>query len=323
MQERKRRKPGEAKSPIETEIPEACRSEEAAVAFLERERWPEGPVCPNTFCGSKSVYAMTDKDGGRSKRFLWRCREKECGRQFTVRISTVFEESRVPLRIWLYAMFRACSSKKGISALQIKRECGLSYKSALYLMHRIRFAMSDDGPGPLSGIVETDETPVGGKAKNMHAAKRAEARKAGFPKVPVVAFVERGGRVRTKVMPTVTWKNLHAAIRANVDPSATVMTDDGYRHDLLRRDFAGHEWVNHSAKEYARGIVHTNTVEGFFSLFKRRIHGTHHAVSPAFLGLYAAEAAFLYSTRKVDDGERTTLAIRGTVGKRFRYRKPA
>jgi len=281
MSDTKRRRAGAAKSEVEVAIPEACRTEEGAVAFLEAQRWPNGPACLS--CGSVAVYAMRDKDGGRNKRFLWRCREKECGRQFTVRVGTVFEESRIPLRIWLYAFFRACSSKEGISALQIKRECGLSYKSALFLMHRIRFAMQDGG-SPLSGIVEADETFIGGKAANMHADKRAEARAANFPKVPVLAMVELGGRVRTQVLPTVSAGNLHSALRAAVHPSAVVMTDDGYPHAPIRETFAGHEWVNHSAGEYGRGEVHSNTVEGFFSLFKRRIYGTHHAVSPRHLG---------------------------------------
>lgn len=326
--EKPRRKVAGARSPIEAEIPESCREEGAAVAFLERMRWPNGAACPG--CGSVSVYAMTDKDGGRSKRYLWRCREKECGRQFTVRIGTVFEESRIPLRIWLYAIFRACSSKKGISALQIKRECGLSYKSALFLMHRIRFAMSDP-KGPLSGIVEADETYVGGKPRNKAMSvrmARREAQKLGpvpSDKTPVFAMVERGGQVRASVVPTVSSKNLREALLRHVRTDATIMTDESVVYPLAVLPFTGgHFTVNHHRSQYVGPMGETtNTVEGFFSLLKRKFYGTHHAVSPRHLGRYVDEAAFLYNTRKMDDGDRTIRAIRGAEGKRLRYREPA
>jgi transposase-like protein len=318
-----RRKSGTAKSEVEAAIPEACRTEEAAVAFLEAQRWPTGPTCLG--CGSEAVYAMTDKDGGRNKRFLWRCRETECHQQFTVRIGTVMEESRIPLRIWLYAIFRACSSKKGISALQIKRECGLSYKSALFLMHRIRCGM-DDTTDKLSGVVEADETFVGGKFRNMHASARREIKSLGGDnKTPVMAIIQRGGEVRAGVLPTVSAGTLRAALMNNVRLDSEIHTDENPGYRTATPPFLGaHFTVNHSRGTYVGMMGETvNTCESYFALLKRRIHGTHHAVSLKHLHRYVAEASFLWNTRDMDDGGRTITAIRATAGKRLRYKEPA
>src|SRR6266566_2615310 len=150
------------KSSIVSALPRSCSDELAAVEFLERQRWGDEPACPR--CGDTDVYQMRGRDGKRNKRFLWLCRG--CGEQFTVRIGTVFEDSRIPLRHWCYGFWAACASKKGVSALQIKRVTGLSYKSALFLMHRIRWAMTETPMDPLGGIVEVDETYVGGKPRN-------------------------------------------------------------------------------------------------------------------------------------------------------------
>jgi len=241
--------------------------------------------------------------------------------QFTWRVGSVMEDSRIPARIWLYAFYRACASKKGISALQIKRETGLSYKSALFLMHRIRFAMTDDG-GPLGGTVETDECFLGGKLSNKHRDERDRLRKIGFPKIAVQALVERGGRARASIIPTVSGANLADAIKRTVHPASTVFTDGGADHPALSRAFARHEWINHDRGEYGRGDVTTNTVEGFFGLLRRRIYGTHHSVSQRHLGPYLTESSFLYSHRHEDDGARTAAAIQGANGRRLRYLEP-
>src|SRR6266513_1416383 len=148
-------------SQVVAELPRACSDELAAVEFLERQRWGDSPACPR--CGATDVYQMKGRDGERNTRFLWACRD--CGDQYTVRIGTVFEDSRIPLRHWCYAFWAACASKKGVSALQIKRQTGVSYKSALFMMHRIRWAMAEAPTGPLGGIVEADETYVGGKPR--------------------------------------------------------------------------------------------------------------------------------------------------------------
>src|SRR5688572_1095770 len=189
-----KRKPGPVasdKSRLVSVLPVACMSERAAVEFMEEQRWGKEPFCPH--CGTFDVYQMTDrKTGERNARFLWRCRS--CGMQYTVRVGTVLEDSRIPVRFWCHAFWRACASKKGVSALQIKRETGLSYKSALFLMHRIRWAMSSTAPknfGNGGGVVEVDETFIGGY-------RRGGGPGLGANKSAVLAVVERGGRVASR-----------------------------------------------------------------------------------------------------------------------------
>lgn len=301
-------------------IPRACSDEERAVLFLEFQRWGDHPACVH--CGSEDVYPMKGRDGKRNKRFLWRC--KDCNEQYTVRIGTVFEDSRIKLKHWCHAYWRACSSKKGVSALQIHRETGVSYKSALFMMHRIRWGMADDPvtPAPLTGTVEVDETYVGGKLRGKPSKQRA-AEERLKNKTPVVAMVQRGGDVRAMVMPRVNAENLKTAIRAQVDKSARLMTDESALYKTVGKEFdGGHETVVHSDGEYVRGDATTNSVEGFFSLLKRGIFGVFHNVSEEHLHRYVSEAQYKYNTRKLNDGERISLAIRKSEGKRLRYKEP-
>jgi len=295
-------------------IPAACSNEAAAVKFFEDMRWGDTPACPR--CGDTNVYTMKDAaTGKRQADHRWRCRG--CKQQFTVRIGTVLEESRIPLRHWAYAFWRASTSKKGASALEIKRHTGLGYKSALFLMHRIRLAMSSEPTGALGGTVEVDETYVGGKPRYRSATNP----RGHTHKTPVLALVERGGNVRARVVADVTVATLKAAVREHVKPSARLMTDEYVGYKGLGREFAGgHETVKHSAHEYARGDATTNTVEGFFSLLKRGVYGTYHNVSKRHLHRYVSEFEFRYNGRKLTDGERTRLAIRGAEGKRIMYR---
>jgi transposase-like protein len=322
-------KVGQDKSEIVADIPRACADERAAVEFLEKQRWGDTPCCPR--CGDTDVSQMKSKTGERNARFLWRC--NGCKRQFTVRIGTVFEDSRIPLRHWCYAFWRACSSKKGVSALEIKRQTGLSYKSALFMMHRIRYAMTEDyaAPPKMQGTIEADETYVGGKPRNRRSQpQRTLDRIDGKPvekwttKIPVVGLVERGGNVRAFPMPEVTAANLKRAIDEHVDKTRSrLMTDEHRGYCPVGSEFAGgHHTVTHSRGEYARGDVTTNTIEGFFGLLKRGLNGTFHAVSKRHLHRYLNEFAFRYNTRKDEDGERTRKAIQGAVGKRLVYREP-
>lgn len=305
------------KSEVVAEIPLACHSEVAAVEFMEKRRWGDKPCCP--YCNSESVYPMLDrKTGQRNKRFLWRC--KGCGKQYTVRIGTVLEDSRIPLQHWCYAFWRACTSKKGCAAKEIQRQTGLSYKSALFLMHRIRYAMlpaGDDG-SKLNGVVECDETYTGGKPRYKGNNKRGR----GTKKQPVMAMVERGGRVRSKVIADVTAKTLKGAIREHVDTQARIMTDENSAYVGLAKEYASHDSTTHSKREYVRGDVHSNTAESVFALFKRGVYGIYHNISKTHLHRYLGEFDFRWNTRELEDGERTVTAIRGGIGKRLRYRQP-
>jgi len=292
------------------EIPLACADEKAAVEFLENKRWGNTPSCPH--CGSVSVYQMKDsKTGERQANFRWRCHD--CKEQYTVRIGTVFEDSRIEFRHWCYAFWRAATSKKGVSALEIHRQTGLSYKSALFMLHRIRFAMADSGPAPLKGDVEIDETFVGGKPRY-----RSKKRGPRGTKTPVLAMVERKGSVKTLV----NAKNLRQVILNNVDLTSRVITDEHNPYKALGKHFVGgHHTVNHSEREYVRGDIHSNTVEGFFSIVKRGLNGIYHNVSKKHLHRYMAEYEFRYNNRELEDGERTTAAIKSAEGKRLQYKE--
>ena len=317
--EKKISHPGETKSEVLKRIPKACVDETAAVEFLEQQRWGDMPTCPH--CDSAEVVKVMNADGTvRSERFLWRC-HGECKGQFTVRVGTIMEDSRIPLRFWCHAFWRACSSKKGVSASQISRECSITYKSALFLMHRIRFAMATPKvEEKLTGTVESDETWVGGKPRRKGMSKRGW----GTNKTPVLAMVQRPGKVRARVITDVTAKTLKREMFKAIDLSARLCTDELRSYRGIGKKFAGgHGTVCHSAEEYVNESGDSvNTAECFFSLLKRKFYGTHHAVSKKHLHRYISEAEFHWNTRKCDDGERIWAAITGSEGKRLMYRQP-
>lgn len=324
---RHEKRASETKSAVVAELPRACMEEAASVEFLEKQRWGDSPCCPH--CGSVDVVKLLDdKTHARNKRFLWYCRD--CKSQYTVRVGTVFEDSHIPLRHWCYAFWAACASKKGVSAKQIQRQCQISYKSALFLMHRIRFAMASETSPKLCGIVEADETYVGGKPRKCAPAWDRKGHRIhrnkigrGTRKQPVMAVVQRDGDVRTRVVANVTGATLKGVIREEVAASARIMTDEWPSYNGLGNEFAGHEVVNHGNGEYARGDCFTNTAESFFAIVKRGFYGVYHAVSKRHLHRYMAEYGFRWNTRKNNDGERVALAIRGAEGKRLLYREPA
>jgi len=307
-----------SKSGIIEQIPLVCSDENAAVEFFEKLRWGNSPVCAH--CGSKEVYQMTDaKTRKRNKRFLWRCRD--CGKQYTVRIGTVYEETRLDLRHWCYAFWRASTSKKGVSALEIQRHCQISYKSALFLMNRIRFAMAPDTESApkLNGVVECDETYVGGKPRFKGTSKRGR----GTEKTPVFAAVERQGGIRRRIIANVSGATLKAAIREIVDPQARLITDDFPAYVGIGPEYAGgHESVRHSTREFVRGDVHTNTAESSFAIIKRGLTGIYHSVSKKYLHRYLWQFDFVWNHRKLNDGERTALVIQAAEGKRLMYQSP-
>lgn len=307
--------------PVLEAIPLACAEEKAAVEFMETQRWGDSPCCPR--CASVNVYQMRDsKTGERQVNYRWLCRDcksvnQTC--QFSVRTGTVFEESRIELRHWCFAFWRASTSKKGVSALEIHRQTGVSYKSALFMLHRIRFAMADSVDGPLSGDVEVDETYVGGKPRYKGQSKRGR----GTNKQPIVALVERRGRVKTRPVADVTGKTLKEVIRGNVHADARIITDENTAYFGIGDEYAGgHHTVCHSVKEYVRGDIHSNTVEGFFSVVKRGLNGIYHSVSKEHLHRYMSEFEFRYNNRNLEDGERTMLAIKASQGKRLIYKEP-
>lgn len=315
------------KTVLEAKIPVACADEAAAVAFLEEQRWGGTPNCPR--CGDTDVAMMKAKDGSRSARYLWRC--KGCKQQYTVRVGTIMEDSAIPFRIWCLAFFRAASSKKGISAMQIQRETGLTYKSALFLMHRIRWAMApaNDREPKLGGngeVVEFDETYIGGRPRRI--SYRADGRARLGPaydfskrKTPVVGGVERGGRIKLRVVENTKRDGLTGHVRDMVDPAAHLTTDERRGYITVGREYASHQTVKHKDGEYVRGVVSTNRIEGVWAGFKRQINGTHHSASRKHLHRYASEVEFKYNTRALNDGERLVRLIQESTGRRLTYKQ--
>lgn len=295
--------------------------EDAAREFLESRRWPNGTVCPH--CKATGAYKLTAKEGSKTpvRPGVYKC--KACRKQFTVKVGTIFEDSHIPLSKWLLAIHLLSASKKGHSAHQIHRMLGVTYKSAWFMMHRIRYAMAQEPmASKLSGIVEVDETYVGGKAKNMHASERAKKiqGRGAVGKAPVVTLVEREGRVKTMYMEDVTSKNLKTALQDCIVPTAQIMTDESPSYGFAGDEFAGHDSVNHKRGEYVRGDAHVNTSESVHALLKRGLTGTYHHVSKFHLHRYLSEFDFRFNLRKVEDGKRTLELIKGFEGKRLMYR---
>ena len=260
---------------------------------------------------------MIGKDGQRNKNYRWRCRG--CKKMYSVRTGMVFEESRLPLRIWVYAFWKACSSKKGISALQLSREMEITHKSALFVLRRIRHGVGDEGGAKLMGTVEADETYIGGKPK-----KGKSKRGRGTDKTPVVGMVERGGNVRFQMMDRLTANRLKEVLSENADHTCRLITDEYRGYRAVGKEFAGgHEVVNHSEGEYVRlgTDIHSNTIEGVFSLIKRGVMGTFHSVSKKHIPNYLNEFSFRWDTRYMNDDERIVTAIKKVDGKRLKYRE--
>lgn len=279
----------------------------AAAEYLESIRWADGVVCPK--CGETEREPYRLSPGKRTPRRVWKCRA--CRQKFTVTVGTIFESSHIPLHKWLLAFYLLCSSKKGMSAHQLHRMLGITYKSAWFVFHRVREAMSDPVfSAKLSGVVEVDETYVGGKRKG----KTGRPAQGDPKKVPVVALVERGGRVRSSHVANVTAPVLQSAIRENVDRNARIMTDQLGSYRGLDRDFAAH-----SEGEYVRGDAHTNSAEGYFATLKRGLNGSYHHVSQRHLHRYLSEFDFRWNAREASDSARTVAALAQTEGRRLMY----
>jgi transposase-like protein len=289
------------------------RDDEAARKFLEGILWPDGPVCPH--CGVVGHAYETKRAG------VYRCAEKECRKDFTATMKTVMERSHIALHKWLQGFHMMASSKKGVSAHQLHRTLCITYRSAWFMEHRIREAMRAGGLAPMGGpgtIVEIDETFIGNKADMP--------KRRGFAhKHAVLSLVERGGKVRSFHVEGTSAAHLVPILRANIAKETAIMTDEAGQYAHLGKEFASHEYVNHSAGEYGRGDVHTNTLEGYYSIFKRGMKGIYQHCSEKHLHRYVAEFDFRYSNRSklgIEDIERSEKAISGAAGKRLYYQEP-
>jgi transposase-like protein len=292
-------------------------NEEAAFAYVEAHLWPDGPTCPHCDnCEEKRIGRLTGKSSRPGLRKCYACRKT-----FTVRVGSIFEDSHFPLHLWLQAIQLINASKKGISTRQIQRTFNCSMKTAWFLTHRIREIMK-----PASGV-----TPMGGEGETLEADLTFVGRKPGT-KVrrgsshmnPVMALVQRDGTARSFHMPNVRAETLGEVLGDHASPKSRLMTDEERSFLALGWNFASHETVNHSRDEYVRGDVHTNTIEGFFSILKRGMYGVYQHVSEAHLHRYLTEFDFRYSNRErlgVNDVARASLALQGAKGRRLTYER--
>ena len=310
-----------ANSPLESPI---FKNADKARSYLEKLLWADGRACG--YCGAVDESTPLPARPG-----FYQC--NACRKQFTVMVGTVFERSHIPLNKWLVAAFLICASKKGVSAHQMHRMLGITYKSAWFMMHRLREAMTPAKPGPMGGegkVIEADETYLG---RRDGKPSKPDTFVSGFgwvkhPKIDaqrkIVALVERGGPARSFVVDSVNKKTIRKILFTNADRRSTLMTDEHVVYPAAGCHYADHQTVNHGEHEYGRGPVSTNTIEGFFSIFKRGMKGIYQHCSEQHLQRYLAEFDFRYSNRAaldIDDAERTQIALKGIQGKRLTYRR--
>jgi len=294
--------------------------EQTCIDAIAKLRWPDGPVCPA--CGHKDHYYLKTQ-----KR--WKC--KECYKQFTVKLGTIFEDSPITLDKWLVALWMLVNCRNGVSSYEVARAVGITQKSAWFVLHRLRLALQGSGFVKLGGddkIVEVDETFIGGKARNMHRSRRRRVQvqnPENFGKTIVMGVLERGGKVRTQVIPHRKADALRKVIDAHVEPFTTVHSDEWTGYQSIEQDY-DHKVINH-LESYVNGEVHTQGIENFWSLFKRGLSGTYVAVEPFHLFRYADEQAFRFNHRKDADGnklqdaDRFEIALSHVAGKRLTFKE--
>ncbi len=300
-------------------------SDEEAWELLEEIRWGGKPVCPHCGNDEKSYFLKpqsgyrTTKKGNQTYRRVWKC--GKCRKQYSVLVGTIFHGSHIPLSTWLMAIRMMCQGKNGVSAHELHRSLEITYKTAWFMCHRIRLAMERPPlVDKLRGIVEADETYIGGKPR---ASQSPEERADWMNrKAPVVTLVERDGEARSFHVERVTGMNLAKTLVEHIDLQTRLMTDGSTVYKQVGKNFPSHEKVDHYRDEYVRGDVTTNTVEGFFAQLQTSIDGTYHHVSKGHLPRYLAEFDYRYSTRKMNDAERMERAIRQSAGRRLSYRDP-
>ncbi|MFH1158812.1 MAG: IS1595 family transposase [Pseudomonadota bacterium] len=285
---------------------------------LENLRWAQGAVCPH--CGT--VGNSTLMKGKSTRPGVHKC--KDCRKPFSVTVGTLFERSHISLSKWLLAVHLLSSSKKGMSSHQLHRMLGVTYKTAWFMSHRIREAMKPINPSPLGGegrTVEADETYVGGLEKNKHKKDRLKAGRGPVGKEAVFSLVERGGKVRSTHVPAVNAQTLRPIMNEQLHADTRLITDDASVYGPIGKDFSEHHSVAHSIGEYVRGDTYTNTIENYFSIFKRGIKGVYQHCSKEHLKRYLAEFDFRYNSRDIEDWERANAALKGIEGKRLTYRR--
>jgi transposase-like protein len=288
------------------------------IEYLSNRRWPCGKaICPN--CGSESVSYNRE-------RRTWKCSSHHAKREFSIKVGTIMEDSAIPLDKWLMTMWLVTNCKNGVSSYEIARDVKVTQKSAWFMLHRIRLAMQDENKGQMCGQVEADETFIGGKARNMHKSVH-ERRITGMgqsfrDKTIVMGILERGGQVRTQIIPDRLKTTLQPIVRQHVEPGSTLYTDEMGGYKGLSKEYM-HEIIDH-AVEYVNGRVHTNGMENFWSLLKRGLNGTYVAVEPFHLFRYLDEQVFRYSNRatkekSITDSDRFDKLVRKIVGKRLTF----
>lgn len=297
------------------ELIEYFKDEQTCVDYFQIKRWNGNPVCPH--CNNKVVYKFSD-----NKRF--KC--AACRKQFTVKVGTIFEDSKIPLRKWFVAVYLITSHKKGISSHQLAKDLKVTQKTAWFMLHRIRFALAQGSfEAPLGNeqgesIIEVDETFVGGKNKNRHANKKVENSQGRSvkDKTPVLGMIERGGILKAMQVPDTKSETIQPIIDQEVITGNIVVTDEWWGYKQINAAYE-HFCINHANGEYANGLAHTNNIEGFWSLFKRSIIGIYHFVSTKHIQKYVDEAVFRYNTRHINEGVRVRSMLTKTQG-RLKYK---
>jgi transposase-like protein len=294
-----------------TDIHKAFPDDKACKEYLEQLRWNGKVVCPH--CGVDATpYKL--KDG------RYKCSDKDCAKKFSSISGTIFENTKLPLQKWILAIYLATAHKKGISSLQLSRDLGITQKTAWFVLHRVREMLRDNEPIILKGTVEADETYVGGKIKNKHKAIRANLKNKMSPliKTPVLGILERNGRIITRVIANADRATVLPILKEHVSPDATMHTDSSWMYTPLSETHTHHS-VNHSEDEYVRGVIHTQGIEGYWSLLKRGIIGIYHYVSPKHLQRYCDEFSYRYNTRQAKDANRVSHSITQAHGRRLKY----